>query len=420
LCESTLGQWLCFGRQRAKLGGLEHRDVVIVGGGPAGISTALFLVHAAPELRERVVVLEKARYPREKYCAGAIARRGERLLASIGLSVGVDGVPIDGIAFRSHGRTTVMREPGAARVVRRLEFDHALANAARARGVIVLDGEQVSAVRPLPSCVELEATTLRLRCRVLVGADGVGSFVRRALGFSPLRLRAQAIEVDTDPVNSDEQRDLLRFDTTNRKVGYYWDFPTKVAGHGIMCRGVYRLALDDGTHRRDLEQQLDAELAQRGLKPSAYTKKRYAECGFDPGGLLAVPRCLLVGEAAGIDPVTGEGIAQAISYGHFAGRYLADKLRRHELGFSDYRERFSGSSIGRDLLVRVAALELIYGRHRPATERLLHDVPDILRLGLRHFAGEPMGVLTTARTAGTVAARACFEWLRPGQRGDRR
>src|SRR3954462_7012973 len=58
-------------------------DVAIVGGGPARISTALHL-HAAPP-RARIVVLEKARYPREKICAGGVSGRAFRLLERIGV-----------------------------------------------------------------------------------------------------------------------------------------------------------------------------------------------------------------------------------------------------------------------------------------------------------------------------------------------
>ncbi|HLL22769.1 MAG TPA: FAD-dependent oxidoreductase, partial [Kofleriaceae bacterium] len=60
-------------------------DVLIVGGGPAGISTALHLQAAAPHLR--VVVLEKERYPREKICAGGIGARAFRILEKIGVTV---------------------------------------------------------------------------------------------------------------------------------------------------------------------------------------------------------------------------------------------------------------------------------------------------------------------------------------------
>ncbi|MBC7978638.1 MAG: FAD-dependent oxidoreductase, partial [Myxococcales bacterium] len=60
-------------------------DVAIVGGGPSGISTALHLQAAAP--RARIVVLEKAHYPRDKICAGGIGGRAFRILDKLGVEV---------------------------------------------------------------------------------------------------------------------------------------------------------------------------------------------------------------------------------------------------------------------------------------------------------------------------------------------
>src|SRR5678816_253629 len=85
-------------------------DVAIVGGGPAGISTALHLCAADPAVR--VVVLEKARYPREKICAGAIGARAFRLLERIGVEVACPHVPIDAVAIRLAHRDGLTGEPG--------------------------------------------------------------------------------------------------------------------------------------------------------------------------------------------------------------------------------------------------------------------------------------------------------------------
>ena len=52
----------------------EEVDVVIVGGGPAGVSTALHLLQLDPGWAGRMVVLEKAAHPREKLCGGGMGR----------------------------------------------------------------------------------------------------------------------------------------------------------------------------------------------------------------------------------------------------------------------------------------------------------------------------------------------------------
>src|SRR5688572_21337265 len=108
-------------------------DAVIVGGGPAGISTALHLQAAAPDAR--VVVLEAERYPREKICAGGIGARAFRLLERIGVEVDCPRVRLDAVAMRVGGETMVVRVPDCGAVVRRIEHDHAFAKIAQARGI---------------------------------------------------------------------------------------------------------------------------------------------------------------------------------------------------------------------------------------------------------------------------------------------
>src|SRR5207244_591408 len=114
----------------------------------------------------------------------------------------------------------------------------------------------------------------------------------------------------TPPVESDVARELILFDVSNRALpGYYWDFPTILDGEPLVCRGVYYLARGAEAPRIEIQDVLAEELRTRGLDISKFRKKRYAERGFHRAAPIAVRRVLLVGEAAGIDPVTGEGIA---------------------------------------------------------------------------------------------------------------
>src|SRR3954469_23662874 len=106
-------------------------DVVIIGGGPSGLSTALHLHKARPETR--FVVLEAKPYPREKICAGGIGARAFHMLDKLGVTVDCPMVKIDAVGMRVNGERVVARVPGCAVVVRRVEFDHALAKAAIAR-----------------------------------------------------------------------------------------------------------------------------------------------------------------------------------------------------------------------------------------------------------------------------------------------
>lgn len=392
-------------------------EVAIVGAGPAGLATAAFLLHARPELRGRVLVLEKRRFPRDKPCAGAIGRRGEALLGSIGIEVDAPGVVVAGVAYRAQGRERIVRDVGpVGRVVRRIEWDHALARAVTARGAVVVEDAAVQRVHVCASHVEVSWPGGAARARALVGADGVGSVVRRqVLGPLAPKWHAQAVEVDTPAVPGDAERDLLVFDTSRRDLnGYTWHFPTVVAGEPLVCRGAYLLR-PAGRGGIEIDGVLADELAERGLRPRDYGKKRFAERGFDPSARVAVPRVLLVGEAAGIDPVTGEGIAQALQYGATAGRYLASRLATAALGFEDFRAEVGGDSVGRDLRVRELGCGLFYGSKRPHLERFLLAQSDFIRVGLRHFSGRPWGAGSVAR-AGASAAAWTLRWAASGGR----
>jgi flavin-dependent dehydrogenase len=377
-------------------------DVAIVGGGPAGLSTALHLHAAAP--RARVVVLEAEVYPREKICAGGVGGRGLRILDKLGISVDCPMVPLAAMAIRVGKHSIVTREPDLGVVVRRIEFDHALAKQALARGIDVRDGCPVRALAIGGHHVDLETARGPIRARAVVGADGVGGIVRRTAGFPRGELRAQVVELDTEAAPGDEPRDTIMFDFTARDLrGYAWDFPTLVRGERLVCRGVY--VLHQPPHDSPRE-RVGQYLASRGLDLARYKLRQFAERGFEPGAELAKPRVLLAGEAAGIDIATGEGIAQAIEYGSLAGPYLAAALARDDLGFSDWTRTVTRRHLGKQLRVRHACARLFYGERRDMVERVMPKISALFKVGLRDFAGKPLSKLQLAH--GAAQALAAF------------
>ncbi|MGZ9234333.1 MAG: NAD(P)/FAD-dependent oxidoreductase, partial [Anaerolineales bacterium] len=130
---------------------MHEYDIIIIGGGPSGLSTALHIARDFPDLTHRILILEKARYPRPKLCAGGLVADAEILLQRLGLDVGeVPHVNADRIHFDFEAKGLNMRVPKrhALRVIRRDEFDHWLARKAEARGVEIREGVTVKNILP--------------------------------------------------------------------------------------------------------------------------------------------------------------------------------------------------------------------------------------------------------------------------------
>src|SRR5262249_21257420 len=156
----------------------------------------------------------------------------------------------------------------------------------------------------------------------------------------------------------------------------------------LVCRGVYHLKW--GEAEVDIQSILAQRLAAVGLSIDRYRIKRFSERGVELSQPYATRRALLVGEAAGIDALTGEGIAQAIEYGAFAGPYLAEKLAVRDFGMSDFTARLRRSKVGVGLRVRTHVLPFFFGKRRRVLERYLVGTPSFLALGIQHFAGRPL------------------------------
>src|SRR3954451_15659002 len=118
-------------------------DVLISGAGPAGVATAVALAARAPGAK--LLVLDKARFPREKPCGGGLTGHARAALDALGLAVRVPHVPSleARVLYRRHVGTVRLGQP--VDVVRGRDFDADLVAQARARGVEVVEGEGLAA-----------------------------------------------------------------------------------------------------------------------------------------------------------------------------------------------------------------------------------------------------------------------------------
>ena len=116
-------------------------DIMIVGGGPAGISTWLHLHKYNPELASKTVLIEKAKYPRDKICGGGVGAWSGVVLQHLGIDLEIPSIFISDIEFVFGKELYHLHQPNSFRMIRRSEFDHALAKTAIHRGLQLHENE---------------------------------------------------------------------------------------------------------------------------------------------------------------------------------------------------------------------------------------------------------------------------------------
>ena len=313
--------------------GAAAADVVVVGAGPAGVAAAIGLARAGRD----VLVVDKARFPRDKCCGDGLTTGALRLLEHLGLDPAT--VPswqtVEDVTLRSpSGRQVHLplpRDRGTyAAVARRTDLDAALVALARAAGAGVVEGAAVTGATAQAGRVDLRVDTLgTVSARYAVGADGVWSPLRKALGagipgylgeWQAFRRYYHSVGPDAGRLHVWFEPDLL--------PGYAWSFPL-AGGKANVGFGVLRGTTGTGGLANLWPSLVGRPHVRAVLGPDATAEGPHKAWPI-PARVGAVRlaaaggRALFVGDAAAAgDPMTGEGIGQALLSGVLAARAIA-------------------------------------------------------------------------------------------------
>ncbi|MBS3068494.1 geranylgeranyl reductase family protein [Candidatus Micrarchaeota archaeon] len=321
-------------------------DVIVLGGGPSGSSAATFLSMA----KKNVLLLDRARFPRDKTCGDGISGKSVKILKELGVIDDihkVEHLKMHGVTFSSPKGVVVeisakkkdSNEPPGF-VCAREVFDNVLFQNAKkhcntiegffANDLIIENGQVVG----VTGTYDGKPYSFRAKC--VVGADGIGGITARKVGaintyndhlVSALRAYYDGVEGMSDKIE-------LHF-VNESLPGYFWIFPLPNKKANV---GIGMIVSDMAKKKINLEKVMYEVIEKNNLfKPRFANAKKISDVKRWqlPVGSYR-PKVygngyLLVGDAASlIDPFTGEGIGNGLVSGKIASSIILKAFEKND------------------------------------------------------------------------------------------
>lgn len=329
-------------------------DVIIVGAGPAGSTTARGCVKGGL----KTLLIEKDRFPRYKPCGGFLS---PRVLKELDFDIGgvIESTVSEAkFTFQLKDPISIVPPNPVGYLVMRDSFDHLLCRQAQERGADLREGRRVVGFQEDAQGVDVFTDWGEsIRCRYFVGADGARSVVGSLLNGGAMRKVGIALEGEGHlPSGIREKWSSVHLDLGVIPNGYGWIFPKgNFASFGIGAT----LPSKGMKLRSRLEWFIGSVDYIRGVrmeKACFYPLPTFS--GDDL--LLSKGRVLLVGDAANlIDPLTGEGIYYAVKSGQMAAEAIVKAVKGDQKGIAGYRESLECTLLA-DLTVALRLSKAIY------------------------------------------------------------
>lgn len=325
-------------------------DVIVVGSGPGGSSTAMFL---AKNGVKDVLLLDKAKFPRDKICGDAFSGKSLGIARELGIVSDIEKAPnevVYGVLFSSPKGTLVnIPFPGADKekkakpgfCIKRIVGDNVLFQNAKKTVEtleeftvldLLLDGGKAAGIRGKAKSGE----ELEIRSKVVVGADGTSSVIAQKAGVGVCAPEHQVIATRGYYKGVTGMSGNIELHFIDEVMpGYFWIFPLEGGWANV---GLGMLTSEKQKRKIDLK-KLQEEVVQN----HPVFKERFRNAKIDGQGIKVWTLPLgsthrknhgngwvLVGDAASlIDPFSGEGVGNAMTSGKIAAKHIARALKEN-------------------------------------------------------------------------------------------
>ena len=313
-----------------------------------------------------VILIEKERYPRDKLCGGAIFTMGQHTLKKLDIQIDIPHVPINNAIYRYCDEEYHHKSPNFLKIVRRIEFDHFLAKKAIDRGLILNQNETFLEYTKSNDGIVVTTDKSKYNVNVLVGADGALSKVRKSMNLSAKLRFATGIEIFA-PVNSryDDEFDAnavtMDFTFASQNLqGYIWHFPCLKDGKPYMNHGICNARINEHKRSINLKDFFTRELKSRDINVPPSSWQGHPVPWNGDFSEMSKSNVILVGDAAGIEPLIGGGIHLSLLYGELAAKTIIDAFKNNDFSFDNYSDNFMNHITGRYIMRSIFLAREIY------------------------------------------------------------
>lgn len=321
---------------------VKYFDVIIIGAGPAGATTAIEL----SDTNLKILIIDKENFPRKKTCGDAISIDVINQLKKLKINIYKDlkiikeKNLIEGFSIFSPNKQklnlTLKASTENGYVISRSIFDNILFNKLKTvKNITVIDNEKVKQIYYSENKIVIKSEKSIYQAKIIIGADGAYSSIARKLANTKpepnhFSIASQAYFQNVTFASS---KNIELYFFKDVLPGYFWIFPAynNVAnvGVGILASKIKKENIDlnklfNKIIKTEFKNRFSnsiriSEIKTRGLPLCSKIKD------------ISGDRFLLVGDAASlIDPFLGEGIGNAIRSGRFAAKHIIKSFNENK------------------------------------------------------------------------------------------